>query len=97
MSENIREKQYCTNCQKEVNYSPRYRNYICKDCATLITDVNGRKVKFYNESFSGGCIGYYYDNAKQQEPYDSNICYINGNVFYAQEARFGGIVIQKQV
>ena len=30
----------------------------------------------------------------QKEKYDSELCYINGKEFYAEEARFGGIVIQ---
>lgn len=51
---------------------------------------------FYNSHFGGyGCQGYYVET-EPKEKYDSNICYIGDEEYYAEEARFGGIVIQKK-
>jgi len=90
-------KQYCPNCNKQVNVYARYPKYICKDCVKLLTDKSGRLVAYGNEredtiSFGHGCQGYYQDNTT--ENYNSNISYINQSSYEAQEARFGGIVVQ---
>ncbi|MFH1196843.1 MAG: hypothetical protein V1720_14170 [bacterium] len=88
-------KQFCPNCGKSVTHSSRYPKYICHNCKKLITDKNGKSVVFYNTELLGyGCQGYYCDNA-QNEKYNSNICFIRDKKFFAQEARFGGIVIQE--
>lgn len=59
-------------------------------------DSEGRKVEFYNSEFGGfGVQGYYLDT-EEEEKYNSKICYIDGKEFYAEEARFGGIVIQRK-
>ena len=89
-------KQYCSNCKTPVRYNPRYSNYICRNCHQLITDKSGRKNSFYNTELLGhGCQGYYLDK-EPKEKYNSNLCYIGEKVFYAEEARFGGIVIQRK-
>jgi len=89
-------EQVCSNCKKNVNYFPRYPKYICDECRDKITDRNGRKLNFYNLGFMGtGCQGFYID-IEPNEKYNSNICYINEAEFFAEEARFGGIVIQKK-
>ena len=52
-------------------------------------------VVFFNENSDGsGCKGEYKDS--NSESYKSNQCYVNGVLCIAEEARFGGIVIQKQ-
>ncbi|MEL7531730.1 MAG: hypothetical protein AAFN10_10500 [Bacteroidota bacterium] len=83
--------QICPNCTKRVSLYPRYPTYICTDCKSLITDADGRKLKFSNTSFSGGCQGYYVDTKEKYEGYD---CYIGKKQFEAREARFGGVVIE---
>lgn len=89
-------QQYCANCHQLTHFSARYPKHICRKCRQLVTDQAGRKVAFYNTEMMGyGCQGYYKDS-KAKEKYDSNICYIGQQQFYAQEARFGGIVIQKK-
>lgn len=89
-------KQYCSNCGNERSFSARYPKCICGNCYDLTTDKNGRKVTFYNtELMVHGCQGYFVD-VEPKEKYDSNICYIGDDEFYAEEARFGGIVIQKK-
>jgi hypothetical protein len=89
------EKQFCPICQKEVGANERYPKYICGECSSKTTDIEGRPVDFFNSTLIGtGCQGKYKDSTS--EIYNSNHCYINGILCIAEEARFGGIVIQKQ-
>ena len=89
-------KQYCAHCQNPRYFSARYPKCICRDCYKLITDEKGNKLVFYNtEAMGHGCQGYYAGEEPRKE-YDSNICYIEGTKYYAEEARFGGIVIQQK-
>jgi len=85
-------KHNCPICQIELDNNPRYPNYVCKTCAVLATDKDGRKLVFYNIDMAGGYEAKYVDN---NEVYSSHTCYINGIECHADEARFGGIVIQK--
>lgn len=82
----------CPICNKEKSLNPRYPNEICRDCYSLSTDINGRKLLFYNAYAGGGYKSVYEDT---DEVYDSNTCYVNGIECFADEARFGGIVIEK--
>ena len=82
----------CPICNKGLDFVARYPNYICFDCSDKATDINGRKLKFYNLDISGGFDASFKDN---NEKYDSHICYVNGIKCYADEARFGGIVIER--
>lgn len=85
-------QHHCPICQIELDENPRYPNYVCQSCAALATDKEGRKLVFYNVDMGGGFEAKYADN---REVYSSHTCYINGIECYADEARFGGIVIQK--
>jgi hypothetical protein len=89
-------KQNCSNCGIEVGYFGRYPKYICGVCVEKITDKEGSSLAFYNTDFPGvGCQGYYID-VNPIEKYKSNICFIGNQEFFAEEGRFGGIVIQKK-
>lgn len=85
-------KHHCPICQIELADNLRYPNYICNSCAEKATDKEGRKLSFYNLDFAGGFEAKYQDTG---EKYESHSCYINGIECYADEARFGGIVIEK--
>lgn len=92
---NREDKQFCPNCRESVKKNLRYPKYLCRNCVKLITDENGRKLVFYNTHILGyGCQGYYVDRT-QREKYNSNICFIRTQKYFAEEARFGGIVIQE--
>lgn len=84
------EYNICPICSKQTPFSPRYPNYVCKECRNKATDENNRLLKFYNISASGGFQAIYNDTG---EIYDSHICYIDNRKCFANEARFGGIVI----
>ncbi len=89
-------KQFCGHCEKEVAYNALYPKYLCSECCAKLTDSEGRAVVFSNTGFMGtGCQGYY-RNSESQKLYNSNICYIEKEKFVADEAKFGGIVIQPQ-
>ncbi|BAZ18833.1 hypothetical protein NIES4071_107180 (plasmid) [Calothrix sp. NIES-4071] len=85
--------QICPICDAAVEPNSRYPKYICSDCRKKASDINGKKLVFYNESFSGGYIAYYADS-NGKEKYNSHDCYIDGIQCIANEARFGGIVIE---
>lgn len=93
-NESLKFKQFCPNCETETGFQQRYPKSICRKCYSKITDLNGRIVEFFNTETGGyGCQGYY-AGTKQKEKYESESCYIDGKEYYAEEARFGGIVIQ---
>ncbi len=85
------ETQNCPICGAEVDPYPRYPRYVCHKCASLVCSTDGRRLEFYNASLSGGVVARYADSG---EEYPSQECFINGVRCYADEARFGGIVIE---
>ena len=94
LNKSIEFKQYCPSCGNEREFTQRYPKCICRKCYNKVMDLNGRKVEFFNTNPLGyGCQGYYV-GTEQVEKYDSNLCFINGKEYFAEEARFGGIVIQ---
>lgn len=83
--------QSCPICSVTVEPSTRYPTYVCSTCASDAVDVSGRKLEFFNESFSGGYVARYADTL---EPYDSHECFVRGVRCHADEAHMGGIVIR---
>lgn len=89
---NPQSNHHCPICDEKLEFIERYPNYICWECANKATDENGRKLLFGNLGMSGGYAASYADNG---DTYDSHICYVEGLKCFANEARFGGIVIEK--
>lgn len=94
-------KQWCSNCYKEVSFQGRYPKYICGDCASKDKlDTEGNLLEFYNLGFSGGfkIIRKDWNGNIINEDDTQQFCdlLIDDKVFFAQEARFGGIVIQSK-
>jgi hypothetical protein len=88
-------RQFCGICRAEVKYFPRYPKYLCQTCEARIADAAGRPLVYTNTAALGyGCQGYYTD-IEPHQPYGKSVCYVDGIACEAQEARFGGIVIQK--
>jgi hypothetical protein len=81
----------CPICSTPTQYFSRYPRAVCNDCYSKASDVQGRKLSFFNTSMSGGFEAIV---AETKQEYPSNICYINGVKCWADEARFGGIVIE---
>lgn len=78
-------------CSKPVTPSERYACYDCSECKSKAQSKVGRLLIFFKESMSGGFAAQYADTG---EPYSSHECYIDRVLCHADEARFGGIVIQ---
>lgn len=88
-------KANCENCGEEIYLNPRYPHILCWQCERLATDVNGRKVVFFNESFGGGLIAYYFDENEgpiMDQLYNEQVVYVNNRKYYVYELRFGGYV-----
>jgi hypothetical protein len=83
--------QKCPICSAEVPFSERYPEYLCQSCTAKAVDENNRALKFSNVALSGGFVAYYADTKEERR---GHICYIDGIKCRADEARFGGIVIQ---
>jgi len=85
----------CPICDNTKEYSERYPNSVCNDCVSKALDKDGNVVKFYNtEMFGYGFMSIHYINNKKINREDHE-CYIDNIKCFAEEARFGGIVIQK--
>lgn len=94
-------KQFCPICKTEVKPFARYPKYLCKECADQAVSPDGRPLFFSNidiheNTFNGiSYAGYRAYYADTKERYDSHICFVKGVKCRADDARFGGIVIQQ--
>ncbi len=85
-------QQLCPICQTAVRFSERYPCYLCEDCASRAKSKDGRSLRFSNIDLTGGFIAQYADTG---EAYPlTHECYVDGIQCYANEHRFGGIVIR---
>jgi len=82
--------QHCPICSKPILYSERYPRAVCETCYDKACDAHGRKLSFSNVSIDGGFNAVVTDT---QEEYQSHTCYVEGVECWADEARFGGIVL----
>lgn len=84
-------RQRCPICRASVTPNKRYPAYACDSCAERVVSPDGRPLVFGNVDISGGFEARYADSG---ETYGSHICVIDGVNCRADEAKFGGIVIQ---
>lgn len=83
--------QFCPICSTAVAPNPRYPRYLCESCSRKATSADGRLLSFSNVSLSGGFVARYADTGEQ---YSSHECFVGKVKCRADEARFGGIVIE---
>ena len=83
--------QRCPICGAEVQFSLRYAGYVCNDCEANAMSPDGRRLEFTNIDVGGGFQARY---AGTKTKYPSHECVIEGVACIADEARFGGIVVQ---
>jgi len=81
----------CPVCAAAISPNPRYPRAVCDACALRACDAEGRALDFFNAGFGGGYLAVFRDGG---EPYESHDCFIDGLPCRADEARFGGIVVQ---
>ena len=86
---NTNSTSQCPICNEDRYYSARYPTAVCNSCACQTTTLDGQQIEYYNTSVYGGFEGL----VNGEKTYD-DICYINGKKCHAQEAKFGGIVVQ---
>lgn len=85
--------QKCPICDSDTFQMLRYPHYVCDICISTYDTltVDNKKIEFSNISPFGG----FQSKIEGENEYGSeHYCYINGIKCYADEARFGGIVIQ---
>lgn len=81
----------CPICGTPVRHWERYPRAVCSPCEAKACDERGRRLAFYNVSAAGGFEAIVVGT---REIYPSHRCYIDGVACWADEARFGGIVVQ---
>ncbi|MEV7972465.1 ADP-ribosylglycohydrolase family protein [Cellulomonas sp. NPDC089187] len=86
--------QSCPLCGTRVVPYARYPDHLCAWCADEVTDEHGRPVRLYNTSFGGGYTGQYLDGSTASQAVLDGRVWIDAVEYRAQEARFGGIVVQ---
>lgn len=83
--------------QPSPHQSPRHHDALCGPCVSRATDAAGRAVALFNADFGGGFRAQHDDDSTTCESVtSSNTVYIDGEPFYADEARFGGIVVRPE-
>ncbi|MCA9650744.1 MAG: hypothetical protein H6712_31115 [Myxococcales bacterium] len=71
---------------------PRYPRYLCSECAAQVVSEDGRPLRFTNEGPFGGFVAAHADDGS---PYaGGGRCWVRGVECTADDARFGGIVVQ---
>jgi hypothetical protein len=80
----------CPVCGAPASTSPRTPHLLCPVCVLEATDARGRPLRFSNGGLSGGFEARYADGAR----YHSHECFVRGLRCRADEAKFGGIVVQ---
>ncbi len=86
---------HCPVCGREQPPVPRYPRYLCRDCVARACTAGGRPLAFFNTSLSGGFVARYADTDElAAEETVTHLVYVDGIRCWADEARFGGIVLQ---
>ena len=81
----------CPICGERMPASPRYPDQVCQACVRRACDEDGRPLRFYNVSLSGGFVARYVRSGRERH---SHVCTIDGVRCRADEAHMGGIVVQ---
>jgi hypothetical protein len=81
----------CPICGEQMTADPRYPRRVCRACVERVCDEDGRPLRFYNTSLSGGFLARYVDSGTDCESHE---CFIDGVRCWADEAYMGGIVVQ---
>lgn len=81
----------CPICNKPVQHWDRYPHAVCHQCSKKACDIHGQPLTFGNICAGGGFRAVYTNTHTE---YPSHTCYIEGIECRADEARFGGIVVE---
>ncbi|CPU66723.1 Uncharacterised protein [Mycobacteroides abscessus] len=86
--------QHCPLCGTLLRENPRYPRHVCGWCAQDVTDEAGRPVILANASLTGGYTAQRPDGSPASSEVLAGRVWIDGVALRAQEARFGGVVVQ---
>ncbi len=86
--------QHCPLCGKAVRYSQRYPDYVCRECSTVVTTLDGVPVSMSNISASGGFQMHDSETGELLATRGA-VVLVRGVRCYADEAHMGGIVIRR--
>ena len=86
------EESECPICNELRITTQKYPNKICEKCQKLTVTKNNEKIEFFNIDHTGGFVSIV--NKKYGNIHE---CYVNNIKCYADEARFGGIVVSKVI
>ena len=89
-----RPMQHCPLCGTLLRENPRYPRHVCGWCAQDVTDEAGRPVILANASLTGGYTAQRPDGSPASSDVLAGRVWIDGVALRAQEARFGGVVVQ---
>lgn len=87
------ESSDCPICKNKRLTTQRYPNKICYDCTKLCVTKDNKSIQFFNIDHSGGFVSIV-DNKYHGNIHD---CYVKGIKCYADEVRFGGVVVSKVI
>ena len=80
------ENRICPVCNNVHETLARYPMAVCNQCMKLY--------KVYNSRVNSVCFGNISNDLKTGEMfYDDHLCYVNNVKCFADEARFGGVVV----
>ena len=79
----------CPICSENKYLSVRYPNSVCSECVCEAVTEKGDQITFHNKNLQGGFISIV--NNVEDEIHN---CYIKNIPCIAEEARFGGIIVQ---
>ena len=86
--------QQCPICNREIEFSDRFPNYVCSTCIEHATDATGETVIFYHSRFNGSGYQGYYRRNNELIPFAGNTCYIKGVKCHAMNNYEGGVAIE---
>ena len=87
-TKNLLKSISCPICDSAKYPNPRYYNAVCNTCAGQTVTKDGEKINFANTSMFGG-----FESQVNGVIGQEHECYISGKKCYANEAKFGGIVV----
>lgn len=94
MTDSPARPQTCPVCGSEVRPSARYPWHLCGECATQVVDSDGRRLRFGNQSLSGGLQWAYADDETWHGADGGVVGLVHGRPVLVSEAHMGGIVVQ---
>lgn len=91
----------CPICGTPTVHEARYPASVCADCQQRAADRDGRRIVGYNEGFGGELIVFYAESPSGPQTeiagdvLATGRCWIDGIECSIDEARFGGVVVQR--